>query len=158
MMNLRQADPVLLSWWREFGDDWWRDHGEAMEAAHRSMGLARARPKTGVRIADCRQLIGQRYGVENDEMLSDAKPRRVARPRQMAMTLARDLTGASAKLVGEQFGGRDHTTVLFAEHQVREREQDSMRIAMDMEGFRLALLTYAAQRKVTLADLQETTP
>ena len=149
--NLRYADPILESWWNEFGDEWWREFGRAMEDAHRARGQARSRPRPDIKIGDCRAIVGQRFGVEKDEMLSDTHVRKVARPRQMAMKLARELTDRSSKDVALHFH-RDHTTVLFAEQQVHDREQDSPRIAMQMEDFRLALLTYAAQRKVVLAE------
>jgi len=146
-MNLREADHLVESWWREFGEDWWRDHGQAMEGAHRGMGLARSRPKTGVRIEDCRKIVGQRYGVDKDEMLSKSRPRNVARPRQMAMKLARELAGRSSPDIALHFR-RDHTTVLHAIRAVRAREANSDVIRGEMDNFRLTLLTYKFQREV----------
>src|SRR5262249_54249260 len=54
------------------------------------------------------------FGVSTDELVSSARSARVAWPRQVAMYLARELTGASLPSIGREFGGRDHTTVLHA--------------------------------------------
>ena len=56
----------------------------------------------------------QHFGLSAEELLSSARSARVAWPRQVAMYLARELTGASLPAIGRQFGGRDHTTVLHA--------------------------------------------
>jgi chromosomal replication initiator protein len=54
------------------------------------------------------------FGLSSDELLSSARVARVAWPRQLAMYLARELTGESLPAIARQFGGRDHTTVLHA--------------------------------------------
>jgi chromosomal replication initiator protein len=54
------------------------------------------------------------FGVSSDELLSATRTARVASARQLAMYLARELTGESLPAIGRQFGGRDHTTVLHA--------------------------------------------
>jgi chromosomal replication initiator protein len=54
------------------------------------------------------------FGVSPDELLSTARTARIASARQLAMYLARELTGESLPAIGKQFGGRDHTTVLHA--------------------------------------------
>lgn len=62
-----------------------------------------------IQAAACRH-----FGVSSDELLSSARTARVAWPRQVAMYLARELTGESLPAIGRRFGGRDHTTVLHA--------------------------------------------
>ncbi len=54
------------------------------------------------------------YGLSSQELLSSTRSPRVAWPRQVAMYLARELTGESLPAIGREFGGRDHTTVLHA--------------------------------------------
>jgi chromosomal replication initiator protein len=54
------------------------------------------------------------FGLSSEELLSSARTARIAWPRQVAMYLARELTGESLPAIGRQFGGRDHTTVLHA--------------------------------------------
>jgi chromosomal replication initiator protein len=62
-----------------------------------------------VQLATCKH-----FGLSPDELLSGARTARVAWPRQVAMYLARELTGESLPAIGRQFAGRDHTTVLHA--------------------------------------------
>jgi chromosomal replication initiator protein len=62
-----------------------------------------------IQAATCRE-----FGLSPDELLSPARTARIAWPRQVAMYLARELTGESLPAIGRQFGGRDHTTVLHA--------------------------------------------
>jgi chromosomal replication initiator protein len=62
-----------------------------------------------IQAATCRH-----FGVSTDELVSSARSARVAWPRQVAMYLSRELTGASLPSIGREFGGRDHTTVLHA--------------------------------------------
>lgn len=47
---------------------------------------------SAVRIADCRRAVGRFYNVTREEMLSESRPRRIARPRMIVMLLARELT------------------------------------------------------------------
>jgi chromosomal replication initiator protein len=54
------------------------------------------------------------FELSNEELLSNARKQRVAWPRQLAMYLARELTGESLPAIARQFGGRDHTTVMHA--------------------------------------------
>lgn len=59
------------------------------------------------------------FGITRDELLADCRQRRFARPRQIAMYLARSITGASWSNLGREFC-RDHTTVLHANEFVRD--------------------------------------
>jgi chromosomal replication initiator protein len=56
----------------------------------------------------------EHFGLSSDELLSSARVARISWPRQVAMYLARELTGESLPTIGRHFGGRDHTTVLHA--------------------------------------------
>ncbi len=58
------------------------------------------------------------YGVTLGEMVGDKRTRRIVRPRQVAMYLSRELTDASLPAIGRSFGGRDHTTVMYAVQKV----------------------------------------
>jgi chromosomal replication initiator protein len=58
--------------------------------------------------------VGEHFGLSPEELLSTARTARIAWPRQVAMYLARELTGESLPAIGRHFGGRDHTTVLHA--------------------------------------------
>ena len=55
----------------------------------------------------------------------------IARPRQVAMALAKELTNHSLPEIGEAFGGRDHTTVLYATRKIAELKETDRRVAED---------------------------
>jgi chromosomal replication initiator protein len=61
------------------------------------------------------------YTVTNDELTGDKRTRRIVRPRQVAMYLSRELTDASLPAIGRAFGGRDHTTVMYAVQKVADQ-------------------------------------
>jgi chromosomal replication initiator protein len=74
-----------------------------------SPGQTRKRTVHEIQAATCAQ-----FGVSSEELVSTARTPRIAWPRQLAMYLARELTGESLPAIGRHFGGRDHTTVLHA--------------------------------------------
>jgi chromosomal replication initiator protein len=80
------------------------------------------------------------FGLTPDELLSASRVARVSWPRQIAMYLARELTGESLPAIGRQFGGRDHTTVLHAHRRTAARiaEDNSSRETVDnlLDNFR----------------------
>jgi chromosomal replication initiator protein len=65
-------------------------------------------------IADIKAATCLEFGITPEELLSPSRTARVAWPRQVAMYLSRELTDASLPVIGREFGGRDHTTVLHA--------------------------------------------
>jgi chromosomal replication initiator protein len=71
----------------------------------------RATPRT---IDEIQTAACDHFSISSQEMLSTARTPRIAWPRQVAMYLARELTGESLPAIGRRFGGRDHTTVLHA--------------------------------------------
>jgi chromosomal replication initiator protein len=66
------------------------------------------------------------YSIKVADMYSKKRPANIARPRQIAMFMAKELTQKSLPEIGELFGGRDHTTVLHAVRKIaEERSLDS---------------------------------
>ena len=65
-------------------------------------------------VADINAAACEQFGLTLEELLSPSRTPRIAWPRQVAMYLARELTEDSLPVIGRQFGGRDHTTVLHA--------------------------------------------
>lgn len=61
------------------------------------------------------------FDISLDDLLSRSRATRIVRPRQLAMFLSRDLTDTTLPVIGQQFGGRDHTTVMHACQQVQRR-------------------------------------
>ncbi len=75
-------------------------------------------------IAQIQAAVGEHFGLSPAELLSTARTARISWPRQVAMYLARELTGESLPAIGRQFGGRDHTTVLHAWRRTAARIAD----------------------------------
>ena len=73
-----------------------------------------------VTIENIQKTVAEYYKVKVADLLSKRRSRSIARPRQMAMTLAKELTNHSLPEIGDHFGGRDHTTVIHACKKVRE--------------------------------------
>jgi len=73
-----------------------------------------------ITIPNIQKTVGDYYQLRLSDLLSKNRSRSLARPRQMAMTLAKELTEHSLPEIGDAFGGRDHTTVLHACRTIRE--------------------------------------
>jgi chromosomal replication initiator protein len=84
-----------------------------------------------VTIENIQKTVADYYKVRLNELLSERRSRSVARPRQLAMALAKELTTHSLPEIGEAFGGRDHTTVLHACKRIKELRESEQRVAED---------------------------
>ena len=79
-----------------------------------------------VSIDNIQKTVSDYYNIKLSDLLSSKRNRSLARPRQLSMSLAKELTNHSLPEIGESFGGRDHTTVLHACRRILElREEDS---------------------------------
>lgn len=86
-----------------------------------------------VNLPNIQRTVADYYQLRLSELLSARRVRSVARPRQMAMALAKDLTEHSLPEIGEAFGGRDHTTVLHACRTIRKLRDEDPRLQQDWE-------------------------
>ncbi|HAH99461.1 MAG TPA: chromosomal replication initiator protein DnaA [Verrucomicrobiales bacterium] len=77
--------------------------------------------RTAVTIENIQKRVAEHYDIRFADMTSRRRPENIAFPRQIAMYLAREMTGKSLNSIGEAFGGRDHGTVLHACRLVRDR-------------------------------------
>ena len=78
-----------------------------------------------VSIENIQKTVAQYFKIRVADLLSKRRSRSIARPRQMAMALAKELTNHSLPEIGDAFGGRDHTTVLHGCRRIAElREAD----------------------------------
>ena len=84
-----------------------------------------------VTIENIQKTVADYYKVRMADLLSKRRNRSVARPRQVAMALAKELTTHSLPEIGDAFGGRDHTTVLHACKRIRELRASEQRITED---------------------------
>jgi len=84
-----------------------------------------------VTIENIQKTVADYYKVRIAELLSKRRSRSVARPRQVAMALAKELTNHSLPEIGDAFGGRDHTTVMHACKRIKELRESEQRIQED---------------------------
>lgn len=80
-------------------------------------------------IATIQTVVAAYYGMSRLELISDRRAREVARPRQVAMWIAKKLTTRSLPDIGQRFGGRDHTTVLHAVRRIEALRAEDPEIA-----------------------------
>ncbi len=84
--------------------------------------------------------VAEYYKIRLGDLHSKTRTRSIARPRQVAMALAKELTNHSLPEIGKAFGGRDHTTVLHACRKIEELKESSLDIRQDYNNL-LRLLT-----------------
>ncbi len=76
-----------------------------------------SRPKV-ITIFEIQKVVGQHYSVKLEDFKAKKRTKSIAFPRQIAMYLSRELTDSSLPKIGEEFGGRDHTTVIHAHEKI----------------------------------------
>ncbi len=84
-----------------------------------------------VTIDNIQKTVAEYYKIKVADLLSKRRSRSVARPRQLAMALSKELTNHSLPEIGDAFGGRDHTTVLHACRKIKELREESHDIKED---------------------------
>jgi chromosomal replication initiator protein len=90
-------------------------------------------------IEEIQKRVAEHYNIKISEMHSARRSRAVARPRQVAMYLSKQLTARSLPEIGRKFGGRDHTTVMHAVKKIDELRQSDSGFAEDVELLRRML-------------------
>ncbi len=94
-----------------------------------------------VSIDNIQRTVAEYYKIKISDMLSKRRSRSVARPRQVAMALAKEVTNHSLPEIGDAFGGRDHTTVLHACRKVKELRETVSEIREDYKSLLRSLTT-----------------
>jgi chromosomal replication initiator protein len=87
-----------------------------------------------VTIDEIQKATAEHFALKQADLISERRNRAVARPRQAAMWLAKQLTTRSLPDIGRRFGGRDHTTVLHAVRRIEELKQADAQLARDLEA------------------------
>ncbi|MGJ8682800.1 chromosomal replication initiator protein DnaA [Paraglaciecola sp.] len=87
-----------------------------------------------VTIDNIQKTVAEYYKIKMADILSKRRSRSVARPRQMAMALSKELTNHSLPEIGDAFGGRDHTTVLHACRKIVQLREESHDIKEDYQN------------------------
>ena len=94
-----------------------------------------------VSIDNIQRTTAEYYKIKVADLMSKRRSRSVARPRQMAMALAKELTNHSLPEIGDAFGGRDHTTVLHACRKIKELRETNSDIREDYQNLLRTLAT-----------------
>jgi len=92
-----------------------------------------------VSIENIQRVVAEYYKIKISDLLSKRRSRSVARPRQVAMALSKELTNHSLPEIGEAFGGRDHTTVLHACRKIKALREEDADIREDVNNLQRSL-------------------
>ena len=92
-----------------------------------------------ITVEEIQRRVAEHYNIRLSDMIGPKRLRTYARPRQIAMYLAKQMTSRSLPEIGRRFGGRDHTTVLHGVKRVEELKIQDGQIAEDLEMLRRAL-------------------
>jgi chromosomal replication initiator protein len=87
-----------------------------------------------VTVDEIQKSTAEHFGLKQADLLCERRTRAIARPRQLAMFLAKTLTTRSYPDIGRRFGGRDHTTVLHAVRRIEQLKLEDPSIAADVEA------------------------
>ncbi len=94
-----------------------------------------------VSVDNIQRIVAEYYKIKMSDLLSKRRTRSIARPRQVAMALSKELTNHSLPEIGEAFGGRDHTTVLHACRKIKELQESSADVREDYKNLLRSLTT-----------------
>ena len=94
-----------------------------------------------ISLDNIQRTVAEYYKIKVADLMSKRRSRSVARPRQVAMALAKELTNHSLPEIGDSFGGRDHTTVLHACKKIKELRETSADIREDYQNLLRSLTT-----------------
>ena len=94
-----------------------------------------------VSIDNIQRIVAEYYKIKMADLLSKRRTRSIARPRQVAMALSKELTNHSLPEIGDAFGGRDHTTVLHACRKIKELQESSADVSEDYKNLLRSLTT-----------------
>jgi chromosomal replication initiator protein len=119
---------VLLARWGE---------GVTRLTLNEVQAMLRPNMRTGERrltVDEIQKTTCEYYGLKQADLISPGRARALARPRQAAMWLAKQLTTRSLPDIGRRFGGRDHTTVLHAVRRIEELRAADPQLARDLDA------------------------
>jgi len=92
-----------------------------------------------ITIVEIQRKVSEHYNIRLSDMIGPRRMRNLARPRQIAMYLAKQLTSRSLPEIGRHFGGRDHTTVMHGVRKIEELKMLDNQISEDLELLRRSL-------------------
>ncbi|MGB6977193.1 MAG: chromosomal replication initiator protein DnaA, partial [Gammaproteobacteria bacterium] len=126
--NVRELEGALK---RVIAYSHFKSHAITQELAREALKDLLALQAKLVTIENIQKIVAEYYKIKVTDFISKRRNRSIARPRQVAMLLAKELTNHSLPEIGDAFGGRDHTTVLHAYHKIKELIASDPGIAED---------------------------
>lgn len=91
-----------------------------------------SKPKI-ITIKDIQRVVGQQFNIKLEDFKAKKRTKSVAFPRQIAMYLSREMTDSSLPKIGEEFGGRDHTTVIHAHEKISKLLNDDEQLQQQIK-------------------------
>lgn len=101
--------------------------------------ISSSRPKQ-VTVDLIKDVVSQYYNIRTEEFNSKRRTRSISFPRQIAMYLSRELTDLSLPKIGEEFGGRDHTTVIHAYEKITKDKDNDLDLSNKIEQIRKEII------------------
>jgi chromosomal replication initiator protein len=126
--NVRELEGALR---RVLANARFTGHAITLEFAKEALRDVLALQDKLVTVENIQKTVAEYFKIRVADLLSKRRSRSIARPRQIAMALAKELTTHSLPEIGDGFGGRDHTTVLHACRRVRALRDTETRVAED---------------------------
>lgn len=136
--NIREMEGALR---RVVANSRFTGHPITLEFAKEALRDLLALQDRLVSIDNIQKTVAEYYKIRVADLLSKRRSRSVARPRQLAMALAKDMTNHSLPEIGDAFGGRDHTTVLHACRKIAELRANDELINEDYSNLLRTLQT-----------------
>lgn len=92
-----------------------------------------------ISILDIQTAVGEHFHIKLEDFSAKRRTKSIAFPRQIAMYLSRELTDFSLPKIGEEFGGRDHTTVIHAHEKIASLLKEDQQLQQDIKQIRSML-------------------
>ncbi|WP_164670565.1 chromosomal replication initiator protein DnaA [Virgibacillus doumboii] len=99
------------------------------------------KPRT-ITIHGIQEAVGEKYNVKLEDFMAKKRTKSIAFPRQIAMYLSRELTDFSLPKIGEEFGGRDHTTVIHAHEKIAKIMENDTLLHKEIEELKEKLKSF----------------
>lgn len=136
--NVRELEGALK---RVIAHSHFTNHPITIELIRESLKDLLALQDKLVSVDNIQRTVAEYYKIKIADLLSKRRSRSVARPRQVAMALSKELTNHSLPEIGDSFGGRDHTTVLHACRKIAELRESDADIREDYKNLLRTLTT-----------------
>jgi len=126
--NVRELEGALR---RVIANSRFTGHAITVEFAKEALRDLLTLQERLITVENIQKAVAEYFNLRVADLLSERRSRSVARPRQVAMALAKELTNHSLPEIGDAFGGRDHTTVLHACKRIKQLRASEQRVAED---------------------------